>query len=108
MKLLKAKLLMLAFLGIVLLVGPFAWIWNVVQVIFSPVRGLEGCHAWDVTGATIAWGVPGKTISYLTAKASQSGNRVAIWVCEALGDVMPGHCASALKGQDFTIRSLES
>ena len=107
MKLLKAKLILLAFLALVALFAPLVWIWNVVQVIFAPRRGLEGCHAWDVTGATIAWGVPGKTISYLTAKASQSGNRFAIWVCEALGDVMPGHCASALKGSDFTLRSLE-
>ena len=107
MKLFKAKLLMLAFLFGVLMVGPFAWFWNVVQVIFSPARGLDGCHAWDVTGATIAWGIPGKTISYLTAKASQSGNRFAIWVCEALAEVMPNHCQAALKGQDFTIRSLE-
>ncbi len=107
MKLLKAKVLMLVFLGIVLLVGPFAWFWNVVQVLFAPARGLEGCYAWDVTGATVAWGIPGKTISYLTAKASQSGNRLAIWVCDALAEVMPNHCRNALKGQDFTIRSLE-
>ncbi len=31
----------------------------------------------------------------------------AIWVCDALAEVMPNHCQAALKGQDFTIRSLE-
>ena len=107
MKLFKAKLLMLVFLVLVLLIGPVAWCWNIVQVLFAPARGLEGCRAWDMTGATIAWGIPGKTISYLTAKASQSGNRFAIWVCEALAEVMPNHCQNALKGQDFTIGSLE-
>ena len=50
-----------------------AWCWNIVQVLFAPARGLEGCRAWDMTGATIAWGIPGKTISYLVAKAARSG-----------------------------------
>lgn len=107
MKLFKAKLLMLIFLIVVAIFFVPAWLWNLGQVLFAPARGLEGCHAWDVTGATIAWGIPGKTISYLTAKASQSGNRFAIWVCEALAEVMPNHCQSALKGEDFSIKNLE-
>ena len=107
MKLLKAKLLLLGFL---LLVGIFAiplWLWNLGQVFFSPVRALKGCRAWDITGATIAWGSTDKTISYKTAMASKAGNWLAQEACKALSEIMSNHCELALTNKDFTIQSLE-